>query len=149
MSDEANNVAVLTEAYRRWHDSRGGSVDHWMSICDENIAFGSLIQGAAPEVAYMTEYNARDELGRYFEGLARDWEMIEYKVDQFVAQDDRVVMLGHCAWRNKHTGKVVNDAEGGFLALREWEGGRVLRVFRHRAGACRGRLRRRAEGMRP
>ena len=33
--------------------------------------------------------------------------MIEYKVDQFVAQKDRVVMLGHCAWRNKHTGKVV------------------------------------------
>ena len=54
MSDEANNVAVLTEAYRRWHDSRGASVDHWMSICAENIAFGSLIQGAAPKVAYMT-----------------------------------------------------------------------------------------------
>jgi uncharacterized protein len=108
MSDEANNVAVLTEAYRRWNDSRGGSVDHWMSICAENIAFGSLIQGAAPQVAYMTGYNARDELGRYFEGLARDWEMIEYKVNHLVAQQDRVVMLGHCAWRNKHTGKVVS-----------------------------------------
>ena len=107
MSDEASNVAVLTEAYSRWSSSRGASVDHWMSICAENIAFGSLIQGAAPKVAYMTEYNARAELGRYFEGLARDWEMIEYKVDQFVAQKDRVVMLGHCAWRNKHTGKVV------------------------------------------
>jgi uncharacterized protein len=108
MTDEANNVAVLSEAYRRWHESRGASVDHWMSICAENIAFGSLIQGAAPKVAYMTAYNARAELGRYFEGLARDWEMIEYKVDQFVAQDDRVVMLGRCAWRNKSTGKVVS-----------------------------------------
>jgi ketosteroid isomerase-like protein len=107
MSDETSNVAVLTEAYRRWHDSRGASVDHWMSICAEDIAFGSLIQGAAPKVAYMTGYNARAELGRYFEGLAHDWEMIEYKVDQFVAQKDRVVMLGHCAWRNKNTGKVV------------------------------------------
>jgi ketosteroid isomerase-like protein len=107
MSDEANNVAVLTEAYSQWHRSRGTSVAHWMSICAENIAFGSLIQGAAPKVAYMTGYNARAELGRYFEGLARDWDMIEYKVDQFVAQNDRVVMLGHCAWRNKHTGKVV------------------------------------------
>ena len=107
MSDEARNVSVLKEAYRRWNDSRGGSVDHWMSICAENIAFGSLIQGAAPKVAYMTGYNARDELGRYFEGLARDWEMIEYKVNHLVAQQDRVVMLGHCAWRNKHTGKVV------------------------------------------
>src|SRR5258705_6803633 len=108
MSDEASNVAVLTEAYRQWHESRGHSVDHWMSICADNIQFGSLIQGAAPQVAYMTEYSARAELGRYFEGLALDWEMIEYKVDQFVAQGDRVVMLGHCAWRHKHTGKVVS-----------------------------------------
>ena len=107
MSDEAQNVAILTEAYRRWHDSRGSSVDHWMSICDENIQFGSLIQGSAPGVAYMSEYKARDELGRYFEGLAHDWEMIEYKVDQFVAQGDRVVMLGRCAW-HKNSGKVVN-----------------------------------------
>ena len=108
MSDEARTVVVLKEAYRRWNDSRGGSVDHWMSICADNIAFGSLIQGAAPKVAYMTGYNARDELGRDFEGLARDWEMIEYKVNHLVAQQDRVVMLGHCAWRNKHTGKVVS-----------------------------------------
>jgi ketosteroid isomerase-like protein len=108
MSDEANNVAVLTEAYRRWHDSRGGSVDHWMSICSENIQFGSLIRGAEPRVAYMTGYNARAELGRYFEGLARDWEMIEYKVEQFVAQGDRVVMIGRCSWRHKNSGKVVN-----------------------------------------
>ena len=27
---------------------KGGSVDDWMKICDDNIAFGSLAQGAAP-----------------------------------------------------------------------------------------------------
>jgi uncharacterized protein len=107
MSEEAKNVAVLTEAYRRWHESRGASVDHWMSIFDEKARFGSLIQGTAPGLAYMDEYRTRDELRRYFEGLAHDWEMIEYKVDHLVAQGDRVVMLGRCAWRNRHTGKVV------------------------------------------
>src|SRR4051794_29553075 len=59
MSNEAANVAVLTEAYQRWHDSRGGSVDHWMSICDENIQFGSLAQGA-PKVSYLASYATRD-----------------------------------------------------------------------------------------
>jgi ketosteroid isomerase-like protein len=107
MSDEATHVAVLTEAYRRWHDSRGGSVDHWMSICDENIKFGSIAQGA-PKVEYLTAYKARDELKHYFTGLSRDWEMIEYRVDQFIAQGDRVVMLGHCSYRAKATGKVVS-----------------------------------------
>ena len=107
MSDEAANVAVLKDAYRRWHDSRGGSVDHWMSICDENIKFGSLAQGATG-VEYLTSYNARDELKKYFNGLLRDWEMIEYRPDEFVAQGDRVVMIGHCSWRAKASGKVVS-----------------------------------------
>jgi ketosteroid isomerase-like protein len=106
MSDEANNVAVLQEAYRLWRESLGGSVDHWMAICDENIRFGSLAQGA-PRVAYMTEYKARAALAGYFEGLRRDWEMIEFKADHFVAQGDRVVMLGNCSWRSRRTGKVV------------------------------------------
>jgi ketosteroid isomerase-like protein len=106
MSDEANNVAILTEAYRRWHDTRGGSADHWMSICAEQMKFGSLAQGA-PHAAYLTAYQRRDELGQYFAGLTRDWEMIEYRVDQFVAQGDRVVMLGHCSYRAKRSGKVV------------------------------------------
>ena len=47
MSDEANNGAVLAEAYRRWHDSRGQSVDHWMSICADDIAFDTAQVHAA------------------------------------------------------------------------------------------------------
>jgi uncharacterized protein len=103
---EAKNVAVLEEAYRRWTKSRGGSIDYWISICDENIRFGSLAQGS-PKVAYMTSYRARDELAYYFAGLARDWEMLDYHVDALVAQGDRVVMLGACSWRFRKTGKVV------------------------------------------
>ena len=94
MSSESDNVAMLTEAYRRWHDSKGDSVEHWMSICDKNIRFGSIARGAEPQAAYMREYDARDELARYFDGLKNDWEMIEYKVDHFVAQGDRVVKIG-------------------------------------------------------
>ena len=42
-----------------------------------------------------------------FAGLERDWQMIEFAAEHFVAQDDRVVMLGRCAWRYKKTGKVA------------------------------------------
>jgi ketosteroid isomerase-like protein len=95
MSDEAKNVAILTEAYRRWSESKGASGDHWISICNENIRFGSIAEPLTT-VAYMASYRSRDELGQYFAGLVRDWEMLEYRVDHFVAQGDRVVMLGHC-----------------------------------------------------
>jgi ketosteroid isomerase-like protein len=108
MSDEARNVAILTDAYRRWSDSRGASADHWISICDQNIRFGSIAE-PLKVVAYMGSYRSRDELGAYFAGIMRDWEMVEYRVDHFVAQGDRVVMLGHCSWRAKGSGKVVSS----------------------------------------
>jgi ketosteroid isomerase-like protein len=107
MSEEARNVAILKEAYRRWSESRGGSADYWVSICDENLNFGSIAEPLAG-VDYMTSYRRRDDVGQYFEGLARDWEMIEYRVDHFVAQGDRVVALGYCSWRAKKSGAVVS-----------------------------------------
>jgi uncharacterized protein len=107
MSDETRNVAILTDAYRQWSQSRGTSADHWIAICDPNIRFGTLAERLA-SVSYMAEYRSRDELGAYFSGLTRDWEMLEYRVDHFVAQGDRVVMLGHCSWRAKKSGQVVS-----------------------------------------
>ena len=107
MSDEARNVAILTEASRRWSESKGASADHWISICAPDIRFGSIAE-PLKVVAYMADYRSRDELGAYFAGIARDWEMVEYRIDHLVAQGDRVVMLGHCSWRAKESGKVVS-----------------------------------------
>ena len=108
MADEARNVEMLKAAYRRWSDSKGASADEWMKICHENIDFGSIAQGNAPATRYLTSYSSRNQLKDYFEGLARDWEMIEYVADQFVAQGDRVIMLGRCSYRFRKTGKVVS-----------------------------------------
>jgi ketosteroid isomerase-like protein len=106
MADEARNVEILKAAYHQWSATLGGSVDEWMKICADDIEFGSLAQG--PEGAsYLSDYRSREALKTYFDGLARDWQMIEFAAEQFVAQGDRVVMLGRCAWRYKKTGKVV------------------------------------------
>ncbi len=106
MSDEARNVGLLKEAYARWAATKGGSADEWMAICADRIKFGSLAEGGHG-AAYLTTYQSRAALAQYFTGLARDWEMIEYVVDHFVAQGDRVVMLGHCSWRYRRTDKAV------------------------------------------
>jgi hypothetical protein len=106
MSDEAQNLAILKEAYTRWSESKGDSADHWTSIFADQIKFGSLAQGGHG-VPFLTAYQNRDDLAQYFAGLKRDWEMIEFVTEQFVAQGDRVVMLGRCSWRNRRTGKIV------------------------------------------
>jgi uncharacterized protein len=107
MSEEAQNVALLRNAYRLWSESKGDSADHWLGICADLIKFGSLAQGHYT-ADYLTAYQSRDELVQYFAGLKRDWDMVEYVAEHFVAQNDRVVMLGRCAWRYKATGKVVS-----------------------------------------
>ena len=33
--------------------------------------------------------------------------MLDYVTVHYIAQDDRVVVLGHCAWKFKQTGKIV------------------------------------------
>jgi ketosteroid isomerase-like protein len=106
MSQEAQNVGILKKAYADWASSKGGSADQWTAIFADNFKFGSMAQGGYG-AAYLTAYQSRNELAQYFAGLARDWEMIEFVTDHFIAQDDRVVMLGHCSWRFKSTGKVV------------------------------------------
>ena len=107
MSDEARNVEILKAAYDRWSKTRGGSADEWLKLCADNIVFGSLARGAPPGAKYLTSYRSRDALREYFAGLASDWEMVEYVPEHFVAQGDRVVMLGRCAWRYKKTGRIV------------------------------------------
>jgi len=106
MSDAQQNVSLLQDAYARWSDSKGDSGEHWMSIIADKIKFGSIAQGSHG-TAYLTSYQSRDQLVQYFDGIKQDWDMIEYVVEHFVAQDDRVVMLGHCSYRHKRTGKVV------------------------------------------
>jgi uncharacterized protein len=106
MSDEAQNVALLQRAYQLWADSKGASANDWMAICADNIKFGSIAEGDYG-AGYLTTYRSRDQLRDYFGGLKRDWDMIEFVVNDFIAQGDRVVMLGSCSWRFKRTGKVV------------------------------------------
>jgi nucleoside-diphosphate-sugar epimerase len=74
MTDEAQNVIVLKDAYDRRSESKGDSADHWTEIFVDNIKFGSLAQGSYG-TAYLTAYQTRDQLAQYFAGLKRDWEM--------------------------------------------------------------------------
>ena len=118
MSNEARNVEILKDAYARWNDTKGGSVDHWMSFVADDIRFGSLAQGA-PEVAFLRSYSNREALRGYFDALLSDWEMIHYTAGEFVAQGDAVVMRGSTAWRNKRTGKQVDTPKVDFWRFRD------------------------------
>ena len=97
----------MREAYRRWAEGKGRDVDGWIAILDEAVALRSIGQGAAG-IEFSRARRNRSEVLDYPRQLTRDWEMLSYRMDEYVAQGDRVVALGRCAWRNKRTGKVAD-----------------------------------------
>ncbi len=117
MSQESTNVDLLKDAYARWNSSKGGSVDHWFTLVDPDIQFGSLARGAPP-VAFLTTYDNREALRGYFNGLLADWTMIRYTIDEYVAQGDAVFARGSCAWTNKRTGRSVETPKVDFWRFR-------------------------------
>ncbi|MCR9138055.1 MAG: nuclear transport factor 2 family protein [Alphaproteobacteria bacterium] len=105
MTEEERNVALLKDAYTAWYETRGDAAV-WLDILADEIAWGSLADGR-PGMEFTRPRATRDEVMGYFEGLARDWSMEFYHVNEFVAQGHRVVALGECSWTYRRTGKTV------------------------------------------
>jgi|APFre7841882630_1041343.scaffolds.fasta_scaffold35758_2 ketosteroid isomerase-like protein len=106
MAQEERNVAVVREGYRLWNESKGGSVDYWLSLLSPEINFESLGQGRVDSIAFTRTRRSRDEVARYLRELTREWTM---EVKEFVAEGSRVVAIGRMSWRNKRTEKLVDS----------------------------------------
>lgn len=109
MSHEARNTEILRKIYAQWRDSKGKTKDLWLGVVAEEVKFGSLAQGRPDSMAFTRERQTKAEVEQYLDELARDWEMIDYVIDEYVAQGDRVVAIGRMSWRNKHTKKVADS----------------------------------------
>ncbi len=123
----AANIRKLKSSYAKWGATKGASVDEWLSFLADDLKFGSLAGGAA-HVAYMKHYSSKDALRAYFDGLAKNWLMIHYTVDEFVAQGDVVVVRGSCAWQNKRTQKVCSTPKLDFWRFRD---GKAVEYFEY------------------
>ena len=125
MSQEETHVSLLKEGYNRWHDTKAGSVDYWLSVMTDDIQFRSLAAGA-PKMEFTRTCACKEDVKNYFAQLTSEWEMIQYKIDEYIAQGDRVVALGSCAFRNKRTGKVLDTPKADFHKFRN---GKICEFF--------------------
>lgn len=125
MSDTAANKAILKDAFDRWHQTKGGSVDHWMSILAEEVDFRSLAEGQ-PGLEFTARRRSRTEVGEYMSGLIAMFEMIHYTVDFYVAEGDRVVAVGSTSWRNRETGEKFDTPKADIVRFKE---GKITEFF--------------------
>ena len=125
MSTESQNVAILKEAYQQWHDTKATSVDHWLSLMTDDVQFRSLAAGASA-MQFTRESCCKNDVVQYFAGLTSEWEMIYYRVDDYIAQGDRVVALGQVSFKHKKTAKTLETPKADFHRFRD---GKICEFF--------------------
>jgi hypothetical protein len=118
MSTEDDNVAKLKAAYARWNDSKAGNADIWLDLLHDDVQLRSLADGAEG-LEFSGARHSRTEVERYLEQVSSDWEMQYYTVRHFVAQGDRVAVLGECSWKNRKTGKILVTPKADFWRFRD------------------------------
>ena len=118
--EESNNVALLEKGYAFWHQSKADceGASCWMDLLSEDVQWRSLAGGAAG-MEFTLACRSKDEVQRYFQDLGKDWEMVSYNVHEFIAQGDRVVMLGSCEWKHRGTGKIMKSPKADVHRLRD------------------------------
>lgn len=124
MSQETH-VSLLREAYKKWHDTKAGSVDHWLELMTDDIQFRSLAGGAG-KMEFTRTSTCKEEVRHYFSELTSQWEMIHYTIDEYIAQGERVVALGNCSFLHKQTGKILDTPKADFHKFR---GGKICEFF--------------------
>ena len=87
MAKENDHVSVLREAYRRWHDTKGGSVQYWLDLMTDDISFRSLSGGrveGSSAMGFNHDNTQREAVAAYFAAMANEWEMVRFGiVDMF------------------------------------------------------------------
>lgn len=104
MSQEDDNVARVREAWGRWSETRGDDLSIWDDYVTDDFKLRSLPDGGAGQ-PYTAPKNGRDQMREYLEGLVGTFSMDLWEIDETIAKDDRVVVLGRTGWTNRETGK--------------------------------------------
>ena len=117
MSEE-DNVAILKKAYEYWNENKEKAFENWMDLMSEDINFRSIADGASG-MEFSRPCNCKSDVLRYFQELAGEWEMIHYTVNEYIAQGDRVVAVGHCKWRHRKTGRDVETPKVDIITMKD------------------------------
>ena len=115
---EDNNVAILKEAYHFWNVNKEKAFENWMDLMADDIKLESIADGAKG-LEFSRCCNCKNDVLRYFQELAEEWEMIHYTINEYIAQGDRVVAVGTCGWKHRKTAKVVDTPKADIIRMKD------------------------------
>ena len=108
----------LAAAYQAWHESRGRTPDRFFSLYADDVELHSILE-ASLGTATRGPFAGKQAAIAYFAAIAEQWEMIEARLDQIVAREDKVVCIGHATWRNLKTLRLVSGPKVDVWTVRD------------------------------
>ena len=94
--------------YKTWDRGKGKTGALFVDLLSDDATFRSI--GGGVEAMHFTRpHSTREKISAYFEELIRDWQMIFYTVRLFLVDGNTIATVCECAWKHKHTGKIVHS----------------------------------------
>jgi ketosteroid isomerase-like protein len=115
---EQDNTRLVQQAYQHF---QLGQIQDLLRMCSGDIEW------QLPEidhVPFVGKRQGREQVGQFFASLGAEQEVLAFEPKEFIAQGDKVVALGHYAWRVKATGRRF---EGDWAHVFTVRGGQIVR----------------------
>jgi uncharacterized protein len=126
---EQENTELVQRTYGSFGD---GDIPALLDSLSEDVQWVTAEVEGVPTGG---TWRGREQVGQFFETLSDVLEVRQLELREYVAQDDRVVALGHYAWHVKATGKVWESDFAHVLSVRD---GKVTRFQEYTDTAALG-----------
>jgi ketosteroid isomerase-like protein len=115
---EQENTLLVQQTYDHF---QSGDIPAVLDLLSEDVQWVTAEVEGAPLGGTL---RGREQVGQFFQSLSDIQEVRHFEPRDFVAQDDRVVALGHYAWHVKTTGRNWESDFAHVFTVRE---GKVTR----------------------
>lgn len=103
MNEQANRQLVQ-QAYQYQSE---GDVQSLLNLLTEDVQWQLP---SMENVAFAGTWRGREQVGQFFSTLAQVQDVVEFEPEEFIAQGDKVVVLGRFSMRVKSTGRISASA---------------------------------------
>ena len=97
---EQDNLQIVKEAYAAF---KRGDIPAILNTLSDDVVW--FLPGQTSLVPVAGERRGREEVGQFFAALDENQEVKEFEPQEFIAQGEKVVVLGQYRWRVKSTGR--------------------------------------------
>jgi len=122
MMSEEGNMNLVQRVYENF---KSGDIKAVLALLSEDIEW------QLPEienVPFAGKRRGQEQMGQFFASLVDTQEVQHFEPREFIAQGDKVVALGHYAWRVRFTGR---EFGGDFAHVFTLDNGRVIRFHEY------------------